>query len=202
MKHLPNILTICRFILIPFIIFGLLTGHFFLAFILFSISAITDIADGYIARKFNYITNFGKLADPLADKLTQLSILVTLSIYKIIPITIFIIFFIKDLILILASFILYKKNIIMYSKWYGKAATCLLYISIVLSLPKPYISSITINNPEKYSLFFSNYQNFTSILYIFTCGFAVFAFFMYAINTIMYLFKNYSNYRKTQFNIK
>ena len=65
-KHLPNILTIIRFLLIPFILFFVFTGNYLLAFIIFTISGITDITDGFIARKFNLISNFGKLMDPLA----------------------------------------------------------------------------------------------------------------------------------------
>ena len=78
-KHLPNILTIIRFLLIPFILYFVFAGNYLLAFIFFTISGITDIADGFIARKFNLISNFGKLMDPLADKLTQIASLFGVS---------------------------------------------------------------------------------------------------------------------------
>ena len=70
-ENIPNILTIIRFILVPFIYTSVINKHFLTALIIFTISALTDILDGYIARKFNYITDIGKLMDPLADKLTQ-----------------------------------------------------------------------------------------------------------------------------------
>ena len=79
-KHVPNILTIIRFLLIPFIIYFLAINQYIVGVILFIISGITDVVDGAIARKFNFITDFGKLIDPLADKATQLSILITLSL--------------------------------------------------------------------------------------------------------------------------
>ena len=60
-ENIPNILTIIRFILIPFIYMSVLSRHFLTALIIFTISAITDILDGYIARKYNYITDIGKL---------------------------------------------------------------------------------------------------------------------------------------------
>ena len=84
-ENIPNILTIIRFILISFIFMSVITGHFLTALIIFTISAITDILDGYIARKYNYITDIGKLIDPLADKLTQISLLLALSILNILP---------------------------------------------------------------------------------------------------------------------
>ena len=82
-KHIPNILTVARFFLIPFIIYFLVVDNYFLAFVFLTISGLTDILDGFIARKFNFITNFGKLIDPLADKATQLSVLITLTLKNI-----------------------------------------------------------------------------------------------------------------------
>ena len=62
-KNIPNILTILRFILIPIILYFIFKGNYLLGFIFFTISGVTDILDGAIARKFNLITNFGKLMD-------------------------------------------------------------------------------------------------------------------------------------------
>ena len=76
-ENIPNILTIIRFILIPFLYISVLSHHYLTALIIFTISALTDILDGYIARKYNYITDIGKLIDPLADKLTQISLLIS-----------------------------------------------------------------------------------------------------------------------------
>ena len=85
-NHVPNILTIIRFLLIPLIVFYIFTGNYIFAFIFFTLSGLTDIADGFIARKFNLISNFGKLMDPLADKLTQIATLASLVFANIIPI--------------------------------------------------------------------------------------------------------------------
>ena len=133
-KHVPNILTIIRFLLIPFIVYFIFTEQFILAFVFFTISGITDVADGFIARKFNLVSNFGKLMDPLADKLTQISTLASLALVNIIPIWILIIVLIKEFIMIVGASFLYGKDVVVYSKWYGKLATVLFYIAIVLSL--------------------------------------------------------------------
>lgn len=134
LKHIPNALTIIRFLLIPFIIFYIFTGNYILAFIFFTISGITDIADGFIARKFNVISNFGKLMDPLADKLTQIATLTSLVFTNIIPIWILIIVLLKEFIMICGASFLYGKDVVVYSKWYGKLATVLFYVAIVVSL--------------------------------------------------------------------
>lgn len=133
-KHIPNILTIIRFLLIPFIVYFIFTGQFILAFVFFTISGMTDVADGFIARKFNLVSNFGKLMDPLADKLTQISTLASLVFANIIPLWILIIVLVKEFIMIVGASFLYGKDVVVYSKWYGKLATVLFYLAIVLSL--------------------------------------------------------------------
>ena len=133
-KYVPNILTLIRFLLIPIIITLLSQGKYIDAIIVFSISGITDILDGVIARKFNFISDFGKLMDPLADKFTQLSMLVMLTVKKIIPLWIVIVVFIKEFCMICGASFLYGKELVVSSKWYGKASTTLFYIAIVVSL--------------------------------------------------------------------
>ena len=133
-KYIPNTLTVLRFLFIPIIIDFIFKGNYLLAFIFFTISGITDILDGFIARKFNFVSNFGKLMDPLADKLTQICVLGSLVIVKIIPIWILLIVMLKELIMIIGASFLYGKNVVVYSKWYGKLATVLFYLAIVISL--------------------------------------------------------------------
>lgn len=133
-KHIPNILTIFRFILIPFIVLNLANDKYLAAFVIFTISGLTDILDGFIARKFNFITNFGKLIDPLADKCTQIITLATLAIKDIIPMWIIIIVILKEFIMVAGASFLYGKELVVSSKWYGKLATVLFYIAIVCSL--------------------------------------------------------------------
>ena len=72
--NLPNKLTILRVILVPFFVFFMLAPYFegygnYIAVAIFIIASLTDFLDGYLARKYNLVTNFGKFMDPLADKL-------------------------------------------------------------------------------------------------------------------------------------
>ena len=134
LKHIPNILTILRFIFIPIILYFIFTGNYILGIVFFTISGITDVLDGFIARKFNLVSNFGKLMDPLADKLTQISVLASLTTVKIIPVWILVIVILKELIMVVGASFLYGKDVVVYSKWYGKLATVLFYLAIVVSL--------------------------------------------------------------------
>ena len=97
-------------------------------------SGLTDVLDGFIARKFSLITNFGKLIDPLADKLTQISVLCTLLFKNIIPIWIVVIVLLKEASMVCGASFLYGRDLVVSSKWYGKASTVLFYIAIASSL--------------------------------------------------------------------
>lgn len=134
LKHVPNILTIIRFLLIPFIVLAILQQNYLLAFIFLTISGITDILDGTIARKYDLISDVGKLLDPLADKVTQVAVLATLTFSGIIPIWILVIVFAKEAIMIAGASFLYGKELVVSSKWWGKLATVLFYAAIVISL--------------------------------------------------------------------
>ena len=137
LKYVPNTLTIIRFLLIPAIVISIFSGNYILAAILFTVSGITDIADGFIARKFNLISNFGKLMDPLADKLTQIATLASLVLASVIPAFgywILGIVLLKEFIMICGASFLYGKDVVVYSKWYGKLATVLFFIAIIVSL--------------------------------------------------------------------
>ena len=134
LKHIPNALTMCRFVLIPFIVGAILEKNYIVAFIFLTISGLTDVLDGFIARKFNFITNFGKLIDPLADKATQISTLIALSYIKIIPYWMLILVFAKEGVMIAGASFLYGKQLVVSSRWYGKLATVLFYLAIISSL--------------------------------------------------------------------
>ncbi len=132
-KHIPNILTIVRFVFIPIIVLALGINNYILALILFTVSAITDVADGIIARKYNVISDFGKLMDPLADKCTQIAVVLTLTIKAIIPTWIIAILILKESVMISGASFLYGKKLVVSSKWYGKLSTVLIYLAVVSS---------------------------------------------------------------------
>ena len=150
-KHVPNILTIIRFFLIPFIIYFIFTEQYIMAFVMLTLSGLTDVLDGIIARKFDCITNFGKLIDPLADKATQISILASLTFKGIIPLWMLLVVFLKEFAMIAGASFLYGKELVVSSRWYGKLATVIFYFAIVCSFFITYWNSSLISHPE-YSL--------------------------------------------------
>lgn len=175
-KHIPNILTIIRFLLIPVLIGFALENDYIAVIVVLTISGITDILDGFIARKFNLITNFGKLMDPLADKFTQITLLGILTLQKIIPIWIIVIVIIKEFLMISGASFLYGKELVVSSKWYGKLATVLFYIAIVCSLFVQYWNGVLIGHAE-YSL--SPLPRFYTYIYYLAVLSTIFSLIMY-----------------------
>lgn len=145
LKYVPNTLTVLRFLLISIIVIACVQGQYILAIAVLSISGLTDILDGTIARKYNYITDFGKLMDPLADKATQISLLTTLFIKGAIPIWILAIVVLKEFCMVSGASFLYGKELVVSSKWYGKLATVLFYVAMVISLFLEQIGNTTNN---------------------------------------------------------
>lgn len=172
-KHLPNILTIIRFLLIPVIVLFALNNNYIATIIVLTISGITDILDGFIARHFNLISDFGKLMDPFADKATQLTILVVLSIKGLIPFWIMLVVLLKEVLMIAGASFLYGKELVVSSKWYGKLATVLFYVAIVCSWFILYWNSVLAGHPE-YSLpMLPHFDTYIYYLAVFTTLFSL-----------------------------
>ena len=77
--NVPNALTILRMLMIPLMVYVFNSFGAHWALLVYVVASATDVLDGYIARKYNQITDFGKLMDPLADKLMVLTMLYMLS---------------------------------------------------------------------------------------------------------------------------
>ena len=111
------------------------TAHIYWAILVFLIAGATDVLDGYLARRNQWISNLGKVLDPLADKLMQLTALVCLCIKGYIPLWFVIPFFVKEIFMLLAgAIVIQRRSFVVVSKWYGKLTVCLFYGTVVLSV--------------------------------------------------------------------
>lgn len=132
--------------------------------------------DGFIARKFNFITNFGKLIDPLADKATQISVLTVLALQNVIPLWILIIVILKEFTMIAGASFLYGKEFVVSSKWYGKLSTVLFYVAIVSSFFIKQFNTTLLQHPE-YSM--TTLPAFDQYLYYLALFATIFSLVMY-----------------------
>lgn len=130
---IPNVLSGIRILLLPFIVwmYNVERNHT-AAILLLLISGLTDIVDGFIARKFNMVSDFGKIIDPIADKLTQGTLLICLALNHKIIFLLIAIFVLKEFSMALLGYIIIKKHDEVNSaKWYGKLNTVVIYFTIV-----------------------------------------------------------------------
>jgi len=132
--NVPNVLTAIRLILVPVFLFVFFSGYdnsIFIAIIIFLAAGLTDILDGYIARKFAMVTKWGAVLDPLADKLMAITVLISLTIKEILPFWVFFVISLKEIVMIAGAAILFNKGAYISSRVYGKISTVLLYVSIL-----------------------------------------------------------------------
>lgn len=135
MFTIPNCITIIRILLIPVYLYLFVQGEFFLAGIIFAASALTDLVDGHIARKYNMESRLGKLLDPLADKLTIVSILFVLIKLDIIPRIVSIIILGREIFILLSAVITYFfGHDLIDPTFIGKTSVFLLYTAITFKL--------------------------------------------------------------------
>lgn len=135
--NLANIITSFRIFLIPIFIFVYFkdpANNFLYSVIIFLIAGVSDLLDGYIARKQNIVTTFGTIMDPLADKLMLLTVLISYAITGIIPKWIIILILAKELAMGIGAIIVYRWGIVNPANNLGKIATFSFHVSVVLLL--------------------------------------------------------------------
>ena len=130
---IPNVLTMIRLILVPVFVVLFLKGHKMASLGVFIAASLTDMLDGFLARKLNQITDFGKLFDPLADKLMVLSAMVCQGIVGVFPWSAIIIVACKELFMVIGGLLMLKNDVVVYSNYVGKAAQVCFILSLVLA---------------------------------------------------------------------
>ena len=184
--NLANKMTIFRIVLIPVFILFFIVGndtnnisfigininvYRLISGIIFIVASITDMMDGLIARKFNMVTNFGKLMDPLADKMLVLSAIILISNYnQIINSMWVVIIVIREIIISSIRLIALERGVVIHASKYGKYKTAFQMIAIIL--------------------FLFNIQNINIIFYNFVYLIFYISEFFVVISLIDYIIKN------------
>lgn len=147
---IPNLLSFFRLILIPVYMAIYLnareTKDYIVAGVILAISCLTDLVDGKIARKFNMITTLGKFLDPLADKITQFTLILCLAIRYNVLWPVFSLFVLKELFQLVAGAMAAHYGYILKGALYsGKICTTALFISLVALVLFPKIPESTVS---------------------------------------------------------
>lgn len=131
----PNIITGIRFLLVPFfpiIYFGGFENSRLAASLIFISAMFLDVLDGFIARKFNMITKFGQVFDPVADKAMSITVVSTLAWSGKISCSFLWFLLIKEAAMIIGGAVIYKNDkVVIPSNFFGKAATILIFLLLL-----------------------------------------------------------------------
>ena len=141
---IPNLMGYFRILLIPVIVWRYLTadsiGDYRIAAVIIGISGITDFLDGFVARKFHMVTKLGKAVDPIADKITQGAIVLSLSFRFPLMTVLAVLFVIKEGFMgIMGILMLRKGRMLNGAMWFGKVCTAVLYLVMFLLILIPNI---------------------------------------------------------------
>lgn len=147
---IPNLLSLFRLILIPVYVVIYMNAQtereYFLSAAILSVSCLTDMIDGKIARKFNMISTVGKLLDPIADKATQVTMIVCLAVRYPILRYLFVLFIIKEAFQLIAGIVRLKKGMILKGALItGKVSTTVLFVSLIVMVLLPNLPSLAVN---------------------------------------------------------
>ncbi|MDY6038134.1 MAG: CDP-diacylglycerol--glycerol-3-phosphate 3-phosphatidyltransferase [Eubacterium sp.] len=132
--NLPNKLTIARVIAVPFFIWAFMIEYYLTAFIIFILASLTDMLDGKIARKYNLVTNFGKIMDPLADKILVYSAFCLLIATGAVPAWMLIIILAREFTVSGMRMVAASEGIVIAAGLTGKIKTVLQMIAVPLLL--------------------------------------------------------------------
>ena len=147
---IPNLLSLFRLLLIPVYMTIYLnaaqTKDYIAAAIILAVSCLTDMVDGKIARKYNMISTIGKVLDPIADKVTQFTLIICLSIKYPILWHLVVLFVIKESFQFFAGLVTFRKGrMLTGSLITGKICTAVLFVSLTVMILLPNITSQAVN---------------------------------------------------------
>jgi len=135
MRHIPNILSALRLTMIGIFIFFFVKAQYLWAMAIYLLAFITHVLGGFLARKNQWITDLGKVLDPLADKLMLMTALVCFWRVGWLPGWLVVIVCVKELLMILGGVLFYKKkSVVVYADWFGKLATGFFNAGVVATI--------------------------------------------------------------------
>ena len=182
--NLPNKLTLGRMIAVPFFIALYMMGYYLPALILFILASLTDMLDGQIARKYNLVTNFGKIMDPLADKILVYSAFCLMVGDGIIPAWILIIILAREFLIAGMRTVAASDGIVIAADMSGKIKTVLQMIAVPLLI---FYKAVP-QSPQ-----IAQYEHY---VYLTAMGFLYASLFMTVYSGIEYVSKNKSVFKQ------
>ena len=147
----PNLLCVIRIVLVPLFLWLYLGEENYLAaVIVLTVSGLSDIIDGWIARRFDQVSELGKILDPIADKLTQLAVFICLLLRYPLMWVLLAAFVLREITVpLLGLLVIRRRQIVTGARWYGKASSVIMYVLMVIlilwvDIPRPLAAALII----------------------------------------------------------
>ena len=167
---IPNLMGYFRILMIPVFLYLYYKADtprdYLIAFVILAVSLLTDLLDGWVARKFNMITDFGKALDPVADKLTQGALAIAVSFRYRLMLVFLTLFVCKEMYMgIMGLYLKKKKNFWSGAKMYGKVCTTIIDVGAFILLLIPNLSYTAANTLIIVMMLFMCYSLIRYILF-------------------------------------
>ena len=136
MRHIPNILSAIRLLMVGAFVWLFAEKRYLASLAVFGAAYATDVLDGWLARRFGWVTDFGKLLDPVADKLMTVAALACICFGRQRPIylVILVLIAVKELLMLIGGLLMVRRHVIAVAAWPGKVATGLFAAGVILAL--------------------------------------------------------------------
>lgn len=164
-QHLPNILTLLRIAATCLFAVFFTRGRFNACIAAFAFSALSDVLDGFIARRFNLVSDLGKLLDPLADKISLIVISICFCRAGWIPGYMLAAIAVKEGCMLLGAILMLRSNVVAQADRFGKAASTIFNISIAAALLRQYTPFAFLGNLHLYLFGLSILCSFTALVH-------------------------------------
>lgn len=188
MRHIPNILTCIRLLLVPIFILVFFAVSPIAALPISWIAGLTDVLDGTLARRNGWITRLGKILDPIADKLMQGALLLSLVLGGLLPWPLAVPFVVKELAQAVFGFLmLRRRRFVVVSRWFGKVALTLFHLAVNVTV------IVAVLAPVPYGVTVALWS-----LWMLTLGFMIYAFVSYLVGYAMLAAKIKKEWREAQ----
>lgn len=149
MFTIPNLLSVFRLVLIPVFLNSFLNAQtqadYYIAAAILVVSGLTDTLDGWIARRFNQMSEFGKILDPIADKLTLAAVMAALWVSRPMLWPLYVLFIAKEFCMLIGFVLLRKRKLTLTgAQWFGKLSTVMFYLIVILIIAVPSLTDKTV----------------------------------------------------------
>lgn len=136
MKHIPNIISAIRLLMVGVFIYFYIGAQYTACLIVYLLAFFSDLLDGWLARRYNWITSIGKVLDPLADKAMLITAVICFYLNGWLPLWMFLLIVGKEAVMVIGGLLLFTKEVVVYADWVGKFASGFFTASVISAILK------------------------------------------------------------------